>query len=309
MDLGSSQWANPTASLGQGITQGAGLALSLNQAMQQKKQAEWERDFHSMEVGFKFAENKNVSPESSARVLNGLKPIWDKWNPKAPFPEITPSNVEDFKPIISNGIGLYKDAATGKGGQNFTSALAELQQQMAGFNTRTAAQKDVTDKQKAAFDEVLAPLKAGADAEAKAKEAKAKAAEEFTPEKALARMSDLTRQDADLQKIDQQNALMISLMPPNQRAEAANKFKVDAAALAVRRAGVANEMIQLNTHLPKETQRIVIDSAQVDAIKNKLATRGIQDDKADEFIAANYLVRPSGVGPQQGPQVPPAAPQ
>lgn len=307
MDLGSSQWANPTASFGQGVTQGAGLALSLNQAVQQKKQAEWERDFHSMEVGFKFAENKNVSPESSARVLNGLKPIWDKWNPKAPFPEITPANVEDFKPIISNGINLYKDAATGKGGQNFTSALAELQQQMAGFNTRTAAQKDVTDKQKAAFDEVLAPLKAGADAETKAKEAKAKAAEEFTPEKALARMSDLTRQDADLQKLDQQNALMMSLM--GEKGQDVSKFKVDAAALATRRASVTNEMIQLNTHLPKETQRIVIDSAQVDAIKNKLATRGVQGDKADEFIAANYLVRPSGTGPQQGPQAPPAAPQ
>jgi hypothetical protein len=300
MDLGSANWGNPAAALGQGVDQGASMALTLNNAIQQKRQMEWEKDYHMMEAGFKFAEAKGVSPESSAKVLNeSVAPLWNKYNPNHPFPALTPQTVDGFLPIVSNGINLYTKAS--KGEMPYSSALAELQQQMSLYNTKTAAAKDVSDKQKAAFDEVTAPLKAGADMETKAKEEKLKASGEMTPEKALARISDLERQNADIQKIDQQNVLMMQLM--GDKGGDVSKFKVDAAALAARKAAVANEMIQLNTHLPKEQQRIVVSSADLPAIQGKLAARGVKNP--DEFIAANYIVRPSSVGPQQAPEVPP----
>lgn len=296
MELGSAQWGNPTAALGQRITQGAGLALSLNQAMQAKKQQDWENNYKGMAATAELMK-ATKNPEIQAYYFNNqFAPRWKK----AFGTDLPPMSAENTKPGI-DFIGGLQDIV--KNGPSLGPVAMHQQAHfLAGQYAKGAYDDQELAKRKEEITAGLAPFDKGLEAFNKKQEEKDKASAEMTPEKALARISDLERQNADIQKIDQQNVLMMQLM--GDKGGDVSKFKVDAAALAARKAAVANEMIQLNTHLPKEQQRIVISSADLPAIQGKLAARGIKNP--DEFIAANYIVRPASVGPQQAPEVPPA---
>ncbi len=158
----------PGQALLQGVQQGLPMGMQMAEAQRVRKQQDWENDYKVMSAGIQLANTKGISKESKAKILNSsVKPLWDKYNPKSPFPEISDKNVETIEPVVKNLYELGKQASEDK--VSWDTVWGEANAQIANYHTKTAQEEDVNDKQKAALEAALAPIKSGYEASQKKK--------------------------------------------------------------------------------------------------------------------------------------------
>lgn len=156
---------DPYSALGQGFSQGAGMFLSIDQAQQAKKQREWQNDITMLGTGLQMANAKGMTPESRAKIMNeSVKPIWDKYNPKSPMPQLDSQTIEDYTPVIKSGNDLiqsYQDYTTsgGKKGMPFEAAWAEWGKHQANYHANKKTGDDQSEREKVAISSVTDTLK------------------------------------------------------------------------------------------------------------------------------------------------------
>lgn len=202
-------FVHPLTGLAQGVQQGAQIGLQMDAARRQRKAQEWENDFRMMSAGLNLAQTKGVSPESRAKILNeSVGPMWKKWTGQA-FPEVTAQNADAVSPLVKNLGDLGKQAGEGK--IDWNSAFTEANSQIANFHAQTQQQADVSEKEKAALDAAMAPIKGGYDT---AQAAKKKAATDAkTPDEVLKEMFEISTKVGGVQQLDQQTANLIQMNP------------------------------------------------------------------------------------------------
>lgn len=102
------QFESGAAAFGQGMQNGAGLMMNLQQAREQKKAKEWERDLSVMTTGLKAAGEKGVRPETRMKVLQGVGNVYQKYYGMNPFEGMSTTDL----PKTDEFLKFAKDAMT-----------------------------------------------------------------------------------------------------------------------------------------------------------------------------------------------------
>ena len=269
------EFANPLASGMQGLASGVQMGLQIDQARRQKKAQEWENDFRVMSTGLQLAQTKGMSPESQAKILNdSVGPAWKKWTGQE-FPKVGAENVDSLSPVIKNINALGKQASEGK--MDWGAVFTEANSQIANFHAQTQQQGDVSEKQKAALEAAMAPIKGGVE-KTKTDQKGAKA-----PDEILKEMFDIQTKTADINKLDSTSALMIGLAPESPIAKAMAAGRVSPEQMSTIRGLAVARMRALNEGLPAEKKLQELSPEDY----RKMTEAGVSPD---EIARRSYVV-------------------
>jgi hypothetical protein len=264
-------FVQPLSGLTQGFSQGVGLTLQLSQVKEARQQKQREADFNMMQKGIEIANLKGVSADTRAKVLNNaVAPVWNKYNPKSPFPTITGENVNQYDPVIKNSFNLLEQARGGKVTHQF--AFDEGMKQWA--TAVNGHSEPESDQEKAARETSVAALTKGVDQSGGGPKPP-------SPADAAKRVSELQASIAGIDKADKVTIDLAAQHP--ELAGAIGKPLTPEMKQQVFSA-YSNEIQTLNTYLPTKFTGITTDEY------NKLRKAG---HSAGEIFGSNlYLKEP-----------------
>lgn len=205
-------FTHPLASFAQGAMSGAQMGLQIDQAQRARKQQEWDNDFRMMSAALNMAGLKGIAPQTQAKILNeSVAPVWKKWTGQD-FPMVDPANPENNKDIN----GLVKDlGALGKQGAEGKAPWPEIfrlgHDRVAAYHAQLQNAAEVGEREKAAIDSAMAPIKAGMEGATRAQDRAGKDAK--TPEEIMKEMFDINTKVTGMQQLDQQTANLMKIAP------------------------------------------------------------------------------------------------
>lgn len=273
---------HPLLGLMQGFQGGANLALTVDQTKRQRQQQEWENDYRLISTGLQLAGVKNNTPQTTSDILNRIGPIWAKrsgteWKP------IAPEEAPDFmKEAGQNIIGLNEAAS--KGDIPYSHAYSESNKHIASWHSKKRNEAEVSEREKATIDSLMAPIKGGYDAEQEKKKAGAKAAP--TPQDALKEMFDIQKSLASEGRIDPMMAFALSQDPELAKRE--DLIKTSPEDMASMKAAGAKRIEYLNQFVPEAQRLQKINDAEYEHL---LKVKGWKPEQ----IFQKYYVVPSSV--------------
>ena len=198
---------SPFGGLSQGLRDGFSMGMQLDQARQQRRAQEWERDFRLAGHFMDYAKTKGATPETTANSVNSANQLLQKWYPDMKFPTLTAENVPDYAPVLKAGSeliqGLEKDPskyefAVGEWGRHNADWVANAGKSAALSETQDGARKQVTETLKTMGDSHAAKTNSG---------------KAMTPEKVLGEMFDINKSVVGMQQLDQNTANLIQMNP------------------------------------------------------------------------------------------------
>jgi len=245
------EFVHPLAQFAQGAMGGAQMGLQVEQAQRLRKQQDWENDYRMMTAGLHLASLKGNTPDMQNKLLQqSVAPVWKKWTGQD-FPAMDPGDPESVKGIgqLVKDLNAYgEQMAKGKVGHDEVYRLAN--ERISNYHLEMKRQADVSEREKAAIDSAMAPIKGGYEVgQAAAKKA---AGDAKTPDEVMKEMFDLNAKVVGMQQLDQDTANLIKMAP-----EAASSLvgtKLSPEQLGQVKGMATARMQELNRQLPPEKQ-------------------------------------------------------
>lgn len=242
-DFGQGLKQGGAASFGQGVHQGVSLVQSMDQARQQKREREWQKDITMAKMYMEYAGTKGVTPQTSADSVNQANGILMKWYPDMKFPQITPQQMPDFAPRLKTGNDILKSIADGK--MTVEQGVGQWGQTLGEYDAENLAKGEISDREKTSRESMTNTLKQLQDSRDK----KNGGADGMTPEKAMARMTELTTKAANLGITDPLKVMVAEATGVDPKTLKMNSDDMRGA----RDAGM-REFNSLQRHIPEDKQ-------------------------------------------------------
>ena len=94
---------NPLVGFSQGVQGGVGMALQFEQAKQQRRAFDFNKDLTFFQTSLHYAATKGIAPGTKAQLVNQANKVIKHWYPKMEFPELTADNMSTYQSVLKQG--------------------------------------------------------------------------------------------------------------------------------------------------------------------------------------------------------------